>query len=64
MTIAEPVDRHGKLRPVRHTEYVGHPVVGHVAYMPCGYYALVGTECRKFASEGEAVEYLGRRWTR
>lgn len=62
MEIGKPVDRHGKLRPVVHPEYVGHPVVGHIVYLPCGLYALVGQDCRRFETETEAVAYLERRW--
>lgn len=65
LRVAEPVDRHGKIVPIRHADYVAHPVVGHVVKLEDGYFAFpVSGECHRCDSQSEAIEYVGRRYSR
>ena len=59
-----PLDRYGRIVPVRQMERVTGPVIGHVIRMEDGFYAC---SCRepetmtRFDGKVEAIEWLGNR---
>lgn len=60
---ADPVDRYGRIVPIRAEEYVGQPVIGFVVRMEDGFFAFTGADaCEKFDGENSAIEFVERRW--
>ncbi len=63
ITKAEPVDRYGRIVPIRAEEYVGRPVIGHVIRMEDGFYAVTAAdECQHFESQNNAIAFVERKW--
>ena len=60
LSIREPVDGAGKIRPVADNDYVGQPVVAHIAAMECGMYVFHGDQCVHCDSLSEAMGYIER----
>lgn len=62
LQVQAPLDRYGRILPVRQTGRVTHPVIGHVIRMEDGFYACACNEpwaMRHFEAKTDAIEWLG-----
>ena len=61
--VEQPVDRFGRIRPVRDRSHVNVPVIGHVVRMEDGFYAFYRDECVRHDTVSDAVSWIGKKWS-
>ena len=57
----DPIDKHGKIRPIADTDFVGRPVVAYIIWLEDGFFVSMDHVMAFRESLGDAMGYIERK---
>ena len=57
----DPIDKHGKIRPIADDDYVGTPVVAYIIWLEDGFFVSMDHAMAFRESLGDAMGYIERK---